>query len=189
VIFIMIDKRHDFKNRHIHTCVIRHGITTVVVRGIEKAAQPLIMEILVGSRAKEIAPTVKPSSQSTLLAEAVGLLKSYLDGSRVDFATIRLDEEGISPFQGAVLLAARRIPFGSTVSYSSLAAAAGHPRAVRAAASVMARNRFPLVIPCHRVIHKDGSLGAYAGDRHGDDAAVKRRLLQLEKEVLKGKRP
>jgi O-6-methylguanine DNA methyltransferase len=178
---------HNHQNRQIITSIIRHRITTVVVRGIQKDSAPLITEILIGSKAKKIAPTLKPCSQGTLLKGAVGLLRSYLDGDSVDFTTIQIDGEGLSPFQRAVLQAARQIPFGSTCSYSSLSKAAGYPQAVRAAASVMARNRFPIIIPCHRVINKDGSAGAYAGDRDGEDASLKRTLLQLEKEALDGK--
>lgn len=67
------------------------------------------------------------------------------------------------------------IPYGHTASYAAIAAAAGHPRAVRAVGSACAGNPLPLVVPCHRVVRSDGTLGGYAG---GLDA--KRALLSLE---------
>ena len=80
-----------------------------------------------------------------------------------------------SPFAVAVLDALRRVPAGTRVTYAELASAAGRPRAVRAAASVMARNRVPLVLPCHRVVPGSGGTGRYAW---GD--AVKVALLESE---------
>jgi O-6-methylguanine DNA methyltransferase len=169
-------------NNKIHTSILRHPIATLVVKGTECRGEPLITEILVGTKAKKAAEKLASPSRGAFLAEAVGLLRGYLDGKPVDFSTIHLDMEGLTAFQIAVLRAARGIPCGSTVSYSGLAKAAGHPSAIRAAATVMATNRFPIIIPCHRVIQKDGSIGAYSGDRVGEDAAIKRALLHLEKE-------
>jgi O-6-methylguanine DNA methyltransferase len=80
-----------------------------------------------------------------------------------------------SPFAVAVLDALRRVPAGTRVTYAELASAAGRPRAVRAAASVMARNRVPLVLPCHRVVPGSGGTGRYAWG-----GAVKVALLESE---------
>jgi O-6-methylguanine DNA methyltransferase len=170
-------------NNNIHSSILRHRITTLVIKGTQRQGNPLVTEILIGTKAKKAAEKLASPSRDAFLAETVGLLRGYLDGNPVDFSTIHLDMEGLTAFQIAVLRAAGRIPYGSTVSYSGLAKAAGHPSAIRAAASVMATNRFPIIIPCHRVINKDGSPGAYSGDRVGEDAAVKRALLQLEKEA------
>ena len=65
--------------------------------------------------------------------------------------------------------------YGTTVSYTELATAAGRPRAVRAAGSACATNPIPIVIPCHRVLRSDGSLGGYGGG-----LPAKRALLDLE---------
>ncbi|HVW46311.1 MAG TPA: methylated-DNA--[protein]-cysteine S-methyltransferase [Solirubrobacterales bacterium] len=67
------------------------------------------------------------------------------------------------------------IPYGETRTYTDLARAAGNERAVRAAGSACSRNPIPLVVPCHRVLRSDGSLGGYAGGLE-----MKRRLLELE---------
>lgn len=82
---------------------------------------------------------------------------------------------GGSPFQKKVWMELLEIPYGSTVSYGSLADKVGNPRAVRAVAGAVGANRLWIVVPCHRVIGADGSLTGYAG---GLDA--KRFLLSLE---------
>ncbi len=78
-------------------------------------------------------------------------------------------------FRRHVLDELRDVGYGTTVSYSQLAEAAGNPRAVRAVGSACATNPIPIVIPCHRVLRSDGSLGGYGGGLH-----VKRALLDLE---------
>jgi methylated-DNA-[protein]-cysteine S-methyltransferase len=102
-------------------------------------------------------------------------LREYFAGSRVDFAETEIDVEGWTPFQRDVLATLRNVPYGEVVSYSELARLAGHPRAQRAAGTFCAHNRFPLVVPCHRVVSSDG-LGSYGS--LGLD--YKRRLLALE---------
>lgn len=66
-----------------------------------------------------------------------------------------------TPFQLDVWQALLRIPFGNTMSYQQVAAMAGHPNAIRATASAIARNRIAFLIPCHRVIRSDGETGQY----------------------------
>jgi methylated-DNA-[protein]-cysteine S-methyltransferase len=78
-------------------------------------------------------------------------------------------------FRRGVLTHLLQIPYGATESYAQVAAAAGHPRAVRAAGSACATNPVPIVVPCHRVVRSDGSSGGYAGG-----PAAKRSLLALE---------
>lgn len=73
-----------------------------------------------------------------------------------------LDYSSLTAFQEKILRALQTVPFGKTVTYKELAAMAGHPRAVRATASVCAMNPWPLVVPCHRVIRTDGGLGGFA---------------------------
>jgi methylated-DNA-[protein]-cysteine S-methyltransferase len=87
---------------------------------------------------------------------------------------VALDPQG-TPFQRAVWQALLTIPFGSTTTYGAIAAQAGSPAAVRAAGAAIGRNPVGIVIPCHRVIGRDGSLTGYAG---GLDR--KRHLLEIE---------
>lgn len=109
------------------------------------------------------------------LQNLVGRLQGYFEGARVEFGDVEVDVEGWTPFQRDVVAAMRSVPYGEVVSYSDLARLAGYPRAQRAAGTVCARNRFPLVVPCHRVVSADG-LGSYPS--LGLD--YKRRLLALE---------
>lgn len=106
-------------------------------------------------------------------------LAAYFEGSRDDFLDLELELEGATPFQLAVTRELRRIPFGETVTYGELAALAGHPNAQRAAGTFCAHNRFPLVVPCHRVVAADG-LGSYGSL----GIEYKRRLLELEGAAL-----
>ncbi|MDE2563909.1 MAG: bifunctional DNA-binding transcriptional regulator/O6-methylguanine-DNA methyltransferase Ada [Sphingomonadales bacterium] len=92
-----------------------------------------------------------------------------------DYAHIPLDVKGTA-FQEAVWRELRRIPAGETRSYAQIAAAAGKPDAVRAAGSANGANNVAVLIPCHRVIRSDGSLGGYA---YGLD--IKRELLARER--------
>ncbi len=102
-------------------------------------------------------------------------LEEYFAGRRRAF-DLRLDLRLVrGPFRRAVLGLLPGIGYGATTSYTALAAAAGRPRAVRAAGTACATNPLPVVVPCHRVMRTDGSIGQYLG---GSD--VKRALLALE---------
>jgi O-6-methylguanine DNA methyltransferase len=108
------------------------------------------------------------------------VITKFLDGNTRDLSRLPLDLSGCSTFSEKVLLAARTIPYGKTLSYARLAAKAGNPGAVRAAASVMRNNPFPLVIPCHRVIRSDGSIGGFMGKTAGREVRLKNKLLKRE---------
>jgi len=101
-------------------------------------------------------------------------LEEYFSRRRRVF-DLPLDLRLARGFRHAVLAHLRQIPYGATESYAQVAAAAGSPRAVRAAGTACATNPVPIVVPCHRVVLSDGSPGGYAG---GPDA--KRSLLALE---------
>jgi methylated-DNA-[protein]-cysteine S-methyltransferase len=107
--------------------------------------------------------------------DLVNRLEAYFAGERVSFADVELDVDGWTPFQLDVVRALRGVPFGDVVSYGDLARLAGHPRAHRAAGTFCAHNRFPIVLPCHRVVAADG-LGSYGSL----GVEYKRRLLALE---------
>jgi methylated-DNA-[protein]-cysteine S-methyltransferase len=101
--------------------------------------------------------------------------RAYFDGVRTSFGDVRLELDEWTPFQLDIVRALRRVPYGEVVSYGDLARLAGHPRAHRAAGTFCARNRFGIVVPCHRVVASDG-LGSYGS--LGPD--YKQRLLALE---------
>ena len=107
-------------------------------------------------------------------APAARQLEEYFAGTRREF-TVPLDLGGLTPFRAQVLRALSQVPYGETVTYAELAHAAGNPKAVRAAGSACATNPLPVLIPCHRVLRADGSLGGYRGG-----VEAKRFLLALE---------
>jgi O-6-methylguanine DNA methyltransferase len=169
-----------FDGQKIHSAIVRHPLTTLIAKGIVRGKKIFLVEIIIGTRAHRISSNIPDSPQDPFLSPIVRTLRAYLDNKKTDFSTIPIALDGMSAFQSSVLRAARVIPYGATLSYAQLANQAGHPRAVRAAASVMRKNPLPLIIPCHRVIRQDGSSGAYAGDFSGKDAALKQSLLRME---------
>ena len=102
-------------------------------------------------------------------------LDDYFSGLRHGF-DIPLDLRLAHGFRLTVLRHLSEIPYGSTESYGQVAAASGSPRAVRAVGSACATNPLPIVVPCHRVVRSDGSLGGYLGG-----LSTKERLLALER--------
>jgi methylated-DNA-[protein]-cysteine S-methyltransferase len=107
--------------------------------------------------------------------ELAARLRSHFTGARDTFADVELDVDGYTAFQLAVVETLRGIPWGEVVTYGELAALAGYPNAQRAAGSVCAHNRFPLVVPCHRIVAANG-IGRYGAS----GVEFKRRLLELE---------
>jgi len=104
-------------------------------------------------------------------------LADYLAGERSYFS-VPVDFSGMARFQHDVLDAARSIPFGDVRSYRWIAETIGSPKAVRAVGTALGRNPVPVIVPCHRVLRSDGSLGGYA---FGLD--MKSRFLELEHET------
>jgi methylated-DNA-[protein]-cysteine S-methyltransferase len=101
-------------------------------------------------------------------------IDEYFAGRRRTF-DVPLDLQLSHGFRRAVLSRLPEIGYGKTASYAAIAKAAGNPKAVRAAGSACASNPLPVVVPCHRVVRSDGTIGEYVG---GVDA--KRALLTLE---------
>jgi len=117
------------------------------------------------------ASTAKGGASHRLAERLVG----FFAGEKDDFLDVELDLEDATEFERAATEALRRVPIGETVTYGELAALAGHPNAQRAAGTFCARNRFGIVVPCHRVVAA-GSLGSYGSL----GVEYKRRLLELE---------
>jgi methylated-DNA-[protein]-cysteine S-methyltransferase len=111
------------------------------------------------------------------IAEFDRQLQRFFRAEPAAFRDVRIDATGWTPFFAEVYRVCRAIPLGETRRYADLASATGRPRAVRAVGQAMARNRIPLVIPCHRVVASDGQLRGFSapGGLH-----TKRRLLDLE---------
>ena len=116
-----------------------------------------------------------PDKVSSPIAEkAIQELKEYFSGDRKIF-TLAFPIRG-TPFKQAVLRAMMTIPYGTTVSYGELAKMAGKPNAYRAVGTVCATNDIPLLIPCHRVIKSDNSIGGFAVRPE-----IKQQIIDMEK--------
>lgn len=111
------------------------------------------------------------------IAALADRLTHYAAGGFDDFSDVDVEMAHLSPFAMSVVEAVRRIAFGETRSYGELAVIAGRPRAARAVGGVMAKNRTPLIVPCHRVLGSGGALGGFSAI---DGVRMKRRLLELE---------
>ena len=108
-----------------------------------------------------------------ILQEAVSELREYFAGERQEFS-VPLDLLG-TPFQKQVWEELMRIPFGQTASYKQIAERIGNPKATRAVGAANGKNPVCIIVPCHRVIAADGSLGGYSGG-----LPFKRGLLSIE---------
>ena len=109
-----------------------------------------------------------------LLQQTSRQLTEYFAGTRTSF-DIPIKYTTGTPFQHSVWNALRQIPYGETCSYGDIAVAIGNPKAVRAIGQANHNNPVLLLVPCHRVINKNGSLGGF-----GCGVEVKKQLLQLE---------
>ncbi len=114
------------------------------------------------------------AAATPLLAEARRQVDEYLYGYRQTF-DLPLAPQG-TDFQRRVWAALRLVPYGETRSYCQIAEAIGQPKAARAVGGANHRNPLPIIVPCHRVVGRDGSLTGFGG---GLDA--KRYLLALER--------
>ena len=88
-------------------------------------------------------------------------------------------DKKLTKFQWKVLSVTASIPLGETRSYKWVAQQVGSPRAVRAVGQALKRNPYPVIIPCHRVIKQDGTLGGYAGG----SSEKKAKLLDMERQI------
>ncbi|OGB01230.1 MAG: cysteine methyltransferase [Burkholderiales bacterium RIFCSPHIGHO2_12_FULL_69_20] len=105
-------------------------------------------------------------------------LAAYFDGAADPLQGVALDLHG-TPFQQAVWRALQALPRGATSTYALIAAAAGSPAAVRAAGAAIGRNPVSILVPCHRVLGRDGSLTGYAGGLERKQALLQREGVLL----------
>lgn len=146
------------------------------IRLVEDNGALTVLDFVAGDEAAPVEPPATP-----LLEEAARQLREYVAGERRVF-DLPLCPRG-TPFMLRVWEALCAIPYGSTASYADIAARIGQPGACRAVGMANNRNPLSIVIPCHRVIGKDGQLVGYGGGLH-----IKSALLELEGAVY-AKRP
>jgi methylated-DNA-[protein]-cysteine S-methyltransferase len=111
--------------------------------------------------------------------DAVEGIVAVLAGTRLDLRFVHLDERGIEPSRREVHAATRGIPAGSTATYGEIARAIGRtgPEAAREVGAALARNPFPILVPCHRVLGANGKLTGFSAP---GGLETKRRMLELE---------
>lgn len=108
-------------------------------------------------------------------------LIQYADREPVDFSDVELNwPDVMTPFRKRVIAQTRRIPWGMTKTYGEIAELAESPRAARAVGTAMAENRFPIVIPCHRVVASGGRIGGFSAPQ---GVSLKRQLLAVESDI------
>lgn len=165
------------------------GVLDVAYRTVDSPVGPLLLaatgrglvrvayqredhDIVLQALTERISPRVLHAPAR--LDSATRQLAEYFEGTRRAFE-LPLDWQLSAGFRADVLHRLPGIGYGHTASYAAVAALAGRPKAVRAVGTACATNPLPVVVPCHRVVRSDGSLGGYLG---GIDA--KRTLLTLE---------
>lgn len=144
----------------------QRGVCNVVLMGgdAKKAAKTLAAEF----PDAEYEPGLMPAFQQQLREYFAGRLRRF---------NVRLDLSALTPFQRRVLARCARIGYGRTKTYGQLAREIGRPAVARAVGGALGRNPVPLVIPCHRVVAGNGSLGGFSAEQ---GVKLKRRLLDLE---------
>jgi methylated-DNA-[protein]-cysteine S-methyltransferase len=129
-------------------------------------------------------PGIAEASPGDEATDAVAAITTLLAGSRLDLASIRLDDAPLDEFDRRVYAAARSIPPGRVLTYGGLAEKIGvGSSASRSIGQSLGRNPFPIVVPCHRIVGAHGSLGGFSAP---GGAATKRLLLTIENARLSG---
>jgi len=146
------------------TCAVRWtaaGIASVRLPSPSTATLPRVTDV-----------AVPPAVHATIDA-----IVAVLDGQPRDLGFVQLDERAIDPLRREVYAATRAIAPGTTVTYGEIARMIGRPDAAREVGAALARNPFPVVVPCHRVVGANGKLTGFSAP---GGLLTKRRMLELE---------
>jgi len=179
--------------RRLHDRLVRDaetaGLLDVAYRTIDSPVGPLLLaatakglvrvaygcenhDKVLERLARDLSPRILHApAQLDVAAKEIG---EYFAGIRQGF-DLPVDFSLARGFRRLVLTRLRAIGYGQTVSYAAIAVAAGNPKAVRAVGTACATNPIPVVVPCHRVVRSDGSIGQYVGG-----VEAKKTLLTLE---------
>jgi len=161
---------------------------SVSILWITKEDQPKIVKILLprpGQSSEGYLSTLYPNlpfASCREIDETARQIKGFLGGEKIDFSLDVVDLSICSQFQQKVLIAEHQIPRGSVSTYGLIAKYLGKSRGARAVGNALAKNPFPIIIPCHRAIRSDRYLGGFQGG-----TAMKRSLLENEEIVFDDK--
>jgi methylated-DNA-[protein]-cysteine S-methyltransferase len=149
--------------------------------------QPKIQRVLLsrpGLPAKQTVKSLFPDSIASSSAEVDALadrIAAFLTGEDLRFSLAVARRDLCSPFQQKILRAEHEIPRGKVSTYQRIAGHLGHPQAARAVGAALAHNPFPIIVPCHRAIRSDATLGGFQGG-----VEMKRALLEMEGILVDG---
>jgi len=124
-----------------------------------------------GPRIEDVAPAL------SFVRRAIDGMTAVMAGEPRDLRDIPLDDRGVDAFRRAVYAATREIEPGTTRSYGEVARSIGRPEAAREVGAALARNPFPIVVPCHRVVAANGALTGFSAP---GGLETKRRMLEIE---------
>ena len=144
--------------------------------GILYKSAPFCVESIflpLGLKEQTNTPKEKPHKEVIKISESI---ESYFEGKILQVPWHKLNTKGLTNLQIAVLKATANIAYGELSSYKEIAEVINRPRAYRVVGSTLAINPFPLLIPCHRVVRRDGAFGQFGG---GED--LKKRLINMER--------
>jgi methylated-DNA-[protein]-cysteine S-methyltransferase len=132
----------------------------------------------VRARLRRRFPGAIEAEPTAAVQEAIDRMAAVLRGEGGDLRGIELDVQRVPEFARRVYEVARQIPAGETLTYGQIAARLGEPRMAREVGQALARNPYPLVVPCHRVLAAGGKLGGFSA---AGGVATKQRLLEIER--------
>ncbi|MCA9121657.1 MAG: MGMT family protein [Planctomycetaceae bacterium] len=168
------------------TCVFESDLGWMAIRWNEHQVSRLTFgHSSPRAAVQHLAGDEEPTSVSGPMKALIRRLQRFAAGKRDDdFLDVCLILAAMTPFQKAIIERCRKIPVGETLSYGQLADAAGYPGAARAVGCVMAKNRFPLIVPCHRVLASGGRIGGFSAP---DGIRMKQRLLAPEQRLRRAR--
>jgi methylated-DNA-[protein]-cysteine S-methyltransferase len=149
-------------------------------KGLIKVTLPGESIAIVLNKLSQSRETIMTFKNTSLIQRTKRQLEEYFSGKRENFY-LELDARG-TEFQKKVWKALEKIPYGKTCSYQDIAQNISQPKAMRAIGMANNKNPIPLIVPCHRVIGKNGDLVGFGGGLE-----LKKKLLDLESSVLRKK--
>ncbi len=160
--------------------IIRSGKEEMGLVWRQDCAGPLVEFIYLPGKEKMVRRIARDFPDIGLTPQKIPLgldraIAALYEGQKISFDHSFLNWSKLSGFSARVLKQTCKIPRGKVLTYGGLAAKAGNPRAARAAGTALAQNPFPIVVPCHRVLRADGSVGNFGGGM-----SMKKQLLEKE---------